>query len=55
MHGFAGEFARILEARGVPAAALPDYEERAPEGRDEERTPEGRDEGRAPVRDEEGG
>ena len=34
MHGFAGDFARILEARGVPAAALPDYEERAPE-RDE--------------------
>lgn len=30
MHGFAGEFARILHARGIPAAALPEREERAP-------------------------
>jgi Cft2 family RNA processing exonuclease len=30
MHGFAGDFARILEARGVAADALPEREERAP-------------------------
>jgi Cft2 family RNA processing exonuclease len=30
MHGFADDFARILDARGVPAAALPERQERAP-------------------------
>jgi Cft2 family RNA processing exonuclease len=47
-HGFASDFAAILESRGVPAEPLAGFEERAPEGGDEERAPEGRDEERAP-------
>jgi len=30
LHGFAEDFARILEARGIPAEPLPEREERAP-------------------------
>jgi len=54
LHGFAADFARILESRGVAAEPLPDREERAPEGRDEERASEARDEERAPEGRDEG-
>jgi len=43
LHGFADDFAAILESRGLPAEPLAGYEERAPEGRGDLSASEGGD------------